>query len=226
MSEQKPKKPILILSLDTETGGFNSDLNALLTVGIATLKLEDYNDLSKIEKKEWQLCNSFKVVEKTPNDVWVHNPCYVEQEALTVNKLNLYDLETKGKNIVQAELELCNMLDNLNKEYKVHLLGQNLKFDLGFISRNMASFYKKLNNLYIHHELRTLSTAFNMTFHCYDKNKLDMITLYQESTSMDNVRKLLKIESSGQTHSAAVNAEDNIKVFIKLLEKFEMMELV
>lgn len=213
-------KPIMILSLDTETGGLNPDVNALMTVGFATLKLEDVYDLSKIEKKEWRISNSYKVVEKTP-DVTVHNPCYVEEQALARNKLNVYELETQGEEKVEVERKLCNFLDELTEKYKVDLLGQNLKFDLSFIAKNMPILYKKLNKLTTHHELRTLSTAFNMTRHIDDG---DMIAeLYSKSTSLDTMRKLLKIESSGQTHSAAVDAEDNIKVFIKLLQRFETM---
>ena len=222
MSEHKPKKPIMILSLDTETGGFNSDVNALLTVGIATLELEDYNDLSKIEKKEWKISNSFILVDKVPSKAQVDIiPRYVEKQALEINKINLYELETKGISIEDLSKEFCTKLDELNKEYRVHLLGQNLKFDLSFIRRNMPLLYGKLDKITTHHELRTLSTAYNITQHEYDG---DMFSdLYSKSTSMDTMRKLLKIESSGQTHSAAVDAEDNIKVFIKLLEKFEMM---
>lgn len=220
MSEQKPKKPIMILSLDTETGGFNAEVNALMTVGLATLELEDADDPSKIKKKEWKISNSYIVVEKTPN-VTTKNPCYVEKEALDCNKLNTYELETKGTPIKEVESDLCEYLGKLTSKFRVHLLGQNLKFDLGFVAKNMPTFYDKLNGLTTHHELRTLSTAFNMTQHRDDGNFL--AELYAKSTSMDNMRKILKIKSDGQTHSAAVDAEDNIKVFVTLLNKFEMM---
>ena len=133
----------------------------------------------------------------------------------------MYELETTGTYVEDLSKEFCAKLDEWNKEYRVHLLGQNLKFDLAFIRRNMPLLYEKLDKLSTHHELRTLSTAYNVTHHKYDGDIL--VDLYSKSTSMDNMRKLLKIESSGQTHSAAVDAEDNIKVFIKLLEKFEMM---
>lgn len=217
MTEQKPNKPIMVLSLDTETGGFNAEVNALMTVGLATLELEDANDLSKIKKKEWRISNSYIVVEKAPR-VITENPCYVEKEALECNKLNTYELETKGTPIKEVESELCEYLGKLTSKFRVHLLGQNLKFDLGFLAKNMPTFYNKLSCLTTHHELRTLSMAFNVF-----NNKNDgynIVDLYSKSTSMDNMRKLLKIESSGQTHSAAVDAEDNIKVFVELLNKF------
>lgn len=220
MTEQKPKKPIMILSLDTETGGFNAEVNALMTVGLATLELEDANDLSKIKKNEWRISNSYIIVEKTPR-VTTENPRYVERGALDCNKLNTYELETKGTPLKEVESDLCEYLGKLTSKFRVHLLGQNLKFDLGFVAKNMPAFFDKLNGLATHHELRTLSTAFNMTQHLDDGEFL--AELYAKSTSMDNMRKILKIESSGQTHSAAVDAEDNIKVFITLLNKFEMM---
>lgn len=220
MSEQKPKKPIMILSLDTETGGFNAEVNALMTVGLATLELEDANDLGKIKKKEWLISNRYIVVEKTPR-VITENPCYVEKEALECNKLNTYELETHGTPIKEVESDLCEYLGKLTSKFRVHLLGQNLKFDLGFVAKNMPTFFDKLNGLTTHHELRTLSMAFNVFNHKNDGYTI--VDLYSKSTSMDNMRKLLKIESSGQTHSAAVDAEDNIKVFVKLLNKFEIM---
>lgn len=221
MTEQKPKKPILILSLDTETGGFNPSFNALLTVGIAFIKLSDCYDLSKIEKHEWKLSNSFIVVDKVPSKAQVDViPRYVEKQALEINKLNLYELETTGTYVEDLSKEFCAKLDEWNKEYRVHLLGQNLKFDLAFIRRNMPLLYSKLDNLTTHHELRTLTTAFNIA-RCKEDG-VDVLEYgYQKSTSMDNLRKALGIESSGQTHSASVDAEDNIKAFITILNKFE-----
>jgi len=223
MSEQKPKKPIMILSLDTETGGFNDRINALMTVGLAKLELSKADDLSNIKKKEWRISNQYIVVEKTPNMIAEPQPRYVEQEALNCNKLNVYELETKGQKIKDVEDELCAYLDKLTNKYRVHLLGQNLKFDLGFILRNMPSFYKKLNKLTTHHELRTLSTAYNMMLQLEGEDSF--VDRYCNSTAMDTMRKRLDIVSDGQTHSAAVDAEDNIIAFIRILERLKNCEL-
>ena len=142
MNEQKQPKPILILSLDTETGGFNPRVNALLTVGVATLKLEDHEDISKIEKREWKISNSFRVVKDLPEDaLWTNSPTYVEEQALFINKIDLKDLENNGE-------------DRLVVDEKLYKYERQLKFHLSLAgTKKMLSMLdlSKTKEIYLMH---------------------------------------------------------------------------
>lgn len=206
-------KPQHIISIDTETGGFNNKRNALLSIGVAHAWIDETGEIKNFNfKKEWHISNNFEVVEKTPEN---GNAIYVEKKALEINKIDLEDFKNSGVSLEQAGNEIIEYLDSIGKgcNYSINyaILGQNLKFDLGFILTNMPRLYEKLMSAYTHHELRTFSIAYNLIK--YGQEGLN------KKTAMDMMRKELGIESEGQTHSALTDAIDNIKVF-STIEKF------
>lgn len=201
--------PQHIISIDTETGGFDNKRNALLSIGIAHAWIDETGErIDFITKKEWHISNDFQVVTVTP----ANGPAiYVKESALEVNKIDIEDYKKNGISLEQAENEILEYFRNINnscinKVFKCSILGQNLKFDLGFILTNMPRLYEVLMGFNTHHELRSMSLMYNILNLGYEKG-------IQESTSMDNMRKRLNIVSEGQTHSALTDAIDNIKVF-------------
>lgn len=192
-----------IISIDTETGGFNNKVNALLSIGIAHAWFDDSGELKNFNfKKEWLINNpAYIVVEKTVTDCVY--PIVVEKQALEINKIDIEYLKANGVSLKQAENEILEYLNSIPKECRYAILGQNLKFDLGFIQTNMPNLYEKLMHCPTHHELRTASLMYN-------------ILRYGDSsrrTAMDEMRKEFNVQSEGQTHSALTDAIDNIKVF-------------
>jgi DNA polymerase III epsilon subunit-like protein len=207
MSDTKTFRPQHIISLDTETGGFNNKRNALLSIGIAHAVIDETGDIKNFNfKKEWHISNDFEVVKKTPEN----GPAiYVTEDALAINKIDLEDFKKNGVSLEQAENEILDYINSIDRSCHYSILGQNLKFDLGFILTNMPRLYNRLMDAYTHHELRSMSLVFNIL----SKGFTDGVSA---STSMDKLRKELHIESEGQTHSALVDAIDNIKVFSEI----------
>lgn len=195
-----------IISIDTETGGFNNKVNALLSIGIAYAVLDDSGEIKNFNfKKEWHISNpAYIVIEKSPTDCIY--PIVVEKQALEINKIDIEDFKTNGVSLKQAEDEILNYINNIPKEHKYAILGQNLKFDLGFIRVNMPTLYDKIMRCPTHHELRTASMMYNIL-------KYGDVS---RRTAMDEMRKELNIQSEGQTHSALTDAIDNIKVFSEI----------
>lgn len=206
--------PQHIISIDTETGGFNPKLNALLSIGIAHAELDSKGAILKWHKKaEYFLpMDSLIVVDKTPKELPPNYQvgCYVEKQALEVNKINIE--EHKGNKLTSNEIErlILAYLENIESHnIKYSILGQNIKFDLNFLHNNTPCLYDKLMNCYTMHELRTASMMYNITKYGYEAWHL-------KKTSMDWMRKECNIVSDGQTHSALVDAIDNIKVFSEI----------
>lgn len=198
----------LLVSIDTETGGFNCELNALLTLGVFVAETETG---TVIFRKEFKFSNYVEVVEKTPTNTEIDSGAiYVEKSALDVNKIDLEDLSSNGTTLESVDFELAEYFNKLdtNKEYRLIPLGQNLKFDLGFIEQNLPMFYSFLMGCRYHRELSTASSL----WHTFKKMG------YNKSVSLDAMRKEMGIVSSGQTHSSLVDAEDNFKIYTRILK--------
>ena len=207
--------PQHIISIDTETGGFNADINALLSIGIAHAELDADGNIAKWHKKEEYFLptNNLIVVEKNPKDI--HNfvvPIYVEKQALLINKINLEEHKNECS-ISDIENKILNYLKEIESQnIRYSILGQNIKFDLNFILNNTPYLYDKLMNCYTMHELRTACLMYNITKYGY-------VYGCSKKTSMDYMRNECNIVSEGQAHSALVDAIDNIKVFSEI-QKF------
>lgn len=207
MSDTKTFRPQHIISIDTETGGFNNKRNALLSVGVAHAWIDETGDIKNFNfKKEWHISNDFEVVKKTPEN----GPAiYVEEGALEINKVDIEDFKKNGVSLEQAENEILDYINSIDRSCHYSILGQNIKFDLGFILTNMPRLYDRLMSAYTHHELRSMSLVFNILSKGFTEG-------VSASTSMDKLRKELHIVSEGQTHSALTDAVDNIKVFAEI----------
>lgn len=199
----------LLISVDTETGGFNCKSNALLTLGVYVVETETEKIFFR---KEYKFNNYVEVVDKTPNDS--SGAIYVEKKALEINKINLQELAESGVSTEDVDTELNNFFKEIstNKNYRLIPIGQNLKFDLGFISVNLPLFYSFLMSCRYHRELSTASSMWHLL-----KSKD-----YNKSVSLDNMRKEFNIISSGQTHSSLVDAEDTFIIYKRIMSDMKL----
>lgn len=194
MSEEKD---YLMLSVDTETGGFDCKGNALLTIGFAWISLNSLKT-NKLDKNDFN-DNSIELKFKCDKSK-------VTADALKVNHLDLNDLQENGVDYKDGDMKLLQVIENLRKLFRVQLLGQNLKFDLGFIKEYLPLTYNALMKLHTHHELQTASLLYFLS------NDSSTNT----SISMDNMRKHFSMQEDN-AHSALVDAIDNLLVFNKII---------
>jgi hypothetical protein len=216
-------KPTLIFCVDTETGGFNPSINALLTVGCAWLPATELgNPNPNVQSVEYKILQKpYNLVDtedakapKATTDVFrdLAVPNVVTKSALGTNKINMNDhLYAEPAHLV--DFKISEQLRTLASQYNIQLLGQNLKFDMRFLRRNLPHTYEHLQRLNVHHELRTLITAYNVA------KSLNVADGYGKSTSLDNLRTALNWVSGGQTHSAAVDAVDTIKFYGRIMKE-------
>lgn len=103
---------MLVVGLDTETGGLDPRVHSLLTVGIAIANITS-------EKIEWIFEKEFRVT----NEI-----LKVTAKALAVNGLDLTEFVPQGtRSLEQISREISTHVDA-----KVPIVGHNLDFDLGF----------------------------------------------------------------------------------------------
>ena len=216
-------KPTLIFCVDTETGGFNPSVNALLTVGCAWLPATELGNPNpdvksveyKVMQKPYNLVDNEDVkAPKATSDVFrdIAVPNVVTKGALDTNKINMNDhLAADPAPVV--DFKIAEQLRVLASQYNIQLLGQNLKFDMRFLQRNLPHTYERLQRLNVHHELRTLITAYNVA------KSLNVADGYGKPTGLDKLRASLNWVSEGQTHSAAVDAVDTIKFYGRIMKE-------
>lgn len=217
------KKPSLIFCIDTETGGLNPSINALLTVGCAWTPVTELGNPTpnvqsvefKMQQKPYNLVDTTDFKAPKANGDLLRDtavPNVVTAGALSVNKINMND-HLAADTAEMLDAKLCNLIRTLGAQYNIQLLGQNLKFDLRFLHRNLPHAWEMLQRLNVHHELRTLITAYNVA------SSMNVGDGYAKSTKLDELRAAKGWVSEGQTHSAAVDAVDTIKFYGLLLKE-------
>lgn len=216
------KKPSLIFCIDTETGGLNPSINALLTVGCAWAPVTELGNPTpkvqsvefKMQQKPYNLVDTSDYKSPKANGDLLRDtavPNVVTAGALAVNKINMNDhLAADAAEMLDANL--CNLIRSLGAQYNIQLIGQNLKFDLRFLHRNLPHAWEMLQRLNVHHELRTLITAYNVA------SSMTVGDGYSKSTKLDELRAAKGWVSEGQTHSAAVDAVDTVKFYGLILK--------
>lgn len=114
----------MYLFVDTETGGLAPDIYSLLQVGIV---LTD---------------DAFKTIDYAEYSI-AHDTYTVTADALKINKINLFDLITKGKTLQEVDdaisISLVNVLAAIRIEEKtpIYLAGWNVGFDAEFLKKNL-----------------------------------------------------------------------------------------
>ncbi len=103
-----------LIFLDTETGGINSRVNSLLSVGLVI-----WEDKKIITKKE------FYIKEKEYN---------VTTQAIEINKIDLNELKKNGLKKSEIKKEIINLIKENFKE-KAILAGHNINFDISFLKK-------------------------------------------------------------------------------------------
>ena len=122
----------LYITIDTETGGFNQQVNPLLQVGMHAALLDTDNMTAvTISSTEWNVKPS-QFINKI-----------IEPEALSVNQLKLEQLEETGMLIGNLgdsmRNEIMKAIDFAGHKTHKYLLGQNLAFDLRFLREYLPS---------------------------------------------------------------------------------------
>lgn len=198
----------ILVGIDTETGGLDCTYNALLSIAVHA---ENYHTGEVLFSREFRIKGDYVVSEECPA-VNAKGNVYVSPKALAVNKLDIKELSENGMDLGTVDMLVNEAIETLklNKNYKVIPIGQNLKFDLGFILNNLPRTYRSVMGCRYHRELSSAMTV----YHTQNGKS------YDTSVSLDNVRKELGIVSSGQTHSALVDAQDTIKAW-KIITAFK-----
>jgi DNA polymerase III epsilon subunit-like protein len=122
-----------LLFIDTETGGLNSNIHSLLSIGLVT-----WNDGRIVNQKE----------------IYIKSPVYnVTEEAMNINKIDLKNLDKIGMNKREAKDLMIKFLKDEFKNEKITLAGHNVNFDISFLKQ----LFKNDFSLYFSH--RSIDTA-------------------------------------------------------------------
>jgi len=106
-----------LLVLDTETGGLDSHIQSILSVGGVVIN------------EKFDIIGEFEIYIKEDEIV-------AEQRALDINKIDLRWLRDNGKSPVDAVMEMRKFLDKYFKPgEKIPLVGHNIGFDVNFVKR-------------------------------------------------------------------------------------------
>ena len=188
-----------IITIDTETGGLDADKNALLSFGIYTPESKDsiLNNNCCILNNNYYFKGDYVVVDDDISYPSIGKKNIITTAALRVNHLNVDYLNNNGNNLEYVDEVLSKSLSGT----KFRVLGQNLKFDLGFISDRLPLTYKQFMKQRHHMELMD----FSMLYHYFIKNP-------SKKLSLDSMREEFGI-NSGIAHSSYVDAVDTRKVY-------------
>lgn len=145
----------LYFSIDTETGGLNPRSAKLLQVGLYAINLDtETNTIVNSFKYEWGIKPS-----SSPDKI-------AYPEAMEVNKLDLDTLEQNGltleevsQQIIAAFNEVIKECSNVKKS-QMFLLGQNLAFDIRFLTNNLTLEAVEYLEQFRQFELMCFSTAY------------------------------------------------------------------
>ena len=180
--------------VDVETGGFNSETDALLEIGAVTLSIDDEGILRPD-------CNIF-------HSVIPFGGSNIEQAALDITGIDPND----PYRIALDEEEVLNLffqeIRDATKEARCSravLVGHNAHFDLGFL--NSAA---KRNNI--------KQSPFH-SFSCFDTATLGGLAYGQ--TVLAKVCKAANIAfDNSEAHSALYDAERTAELFCKVVNKW------
>ncbi len=179
---------MLITAIDTETTGLETSKHEIIQLGIIQYDLLDNGDMKCLQKYEFKI---------KPSNIVSASP-----EALKINGYN--------ENLWENSISFSKCFLILNKIFSTseYLIGQNLIFDLRFISKqywkyglNFPKIPKYIDTKYMGQQL-------------VNEGKL-------KSCSMDGMCQHFKIKYSGRAHTALTDCERTVIVWEQLMKYTE-----
>ena len=191
------------LSIDTETGGLSPEKNPLLQVGFGIYALDDATlQYTTAFEGEWIFKPSqFQGVE-------------IDASALKVNGLDPEVLEMDG---IMVE-DFCKVLEEQVKQHEVHnILGQNLRFDLGFLRRYLPENAVKILDGLRYKDLMDVSTDYNMMV-CDDWD-------HMPSRSLGRMAERLNVKNES-AHTSLSDARATFLCMVEMFKRFRMVSSI
>lgn len=182
-----------IICLDTETGGLDCNNNALLSLTLIAPPFYKKNIF-------------FPTKDVVVSDITITDKEGVKSAsplALSINKIDL-SKHLNERSFADIDEEIYN--DFNGKKFAV--LGQNLKFDFGFIQVNLPKTYSYLMRQKIHIELMNLTSLYHF------------LKGVNTGIGLDSLRVEFGVQSKGTEHSSSTDVEDTLKVYYKIMEYF------
>lgn len=179
---------MLITVIDTETTGLSLEKHEIIQLGIIEYNLLDNGDLQCLQKHEYKI---------RPSNIFS-----ASQEALKINGYNEKDW--------QASISFSKCFNLLNRIFSdsESLIGQNLIFDLRFISKQYWKYGLKFPKI-----PKYIDTKF-MGQQLVNEGKI-------KSCSMDSMCKHFNIKYSGRAHTALADCERTMTVWEQLMKYTE-----
>ena len=179
------------ISIDTETGGTNPLDFDCLSIGYVVVKGSNLKILEKNEiliKGKRSRCTS---------------------QALSVNKIDLKEHNKKALTKKQAVCKFQKVIEKYFDDDKIYIVGQNVSFDISFISK----LFSDVNKTFVYsHSIVDL-------MYCW--RCLQLIGIVKtKSAGLDEILDYCKIRSNGARHSAIIDAENVVKVLRFLKKRF------
>jgi len=182
------KNLMFITAIDTETTGLDLKKHEIIQLGIIEYELKDNADLICLKKHEFKI---------KPSNILAASP-----EALNINGYN----ENDWKNSISF-VKCFNILEEIFSKSD-HLIGQNLIFDLRFISKQYWKYGIKFPKIPKYIDTKSMGQQL------VNEGKL-------KSCSMDSMCKYFNIKYSGRAHTALADCERTVIVWEQLMKYTE-----
>ena len=186
--------PVIV---DVETGGFNSDTDALLEIAAVTIRMDDEGIVHRDETYEFHL-DPFEGAN-------------VEKSALDFTGI---DLESPDRDAIPEMMALPDLFKPIRKAVKDNgctravLVGHNAHFDLGFLNAAVNRCHIKRSPFH--------------PFSCFDTATLSGLALGQ--TVLAKACQTAGIEfSNSEAHTAAYDAEKTADLFCMIVNKWKTL---
>ena len=181
--------------VDVETGGFNSDTDALLEIAAVTLTMDDDGILMPDET----ICHS----------VFPFDGANIEQAALDITGIDPNDPYRMALDEEEALKSVFQPIRNAIKEAHCNravMVAHNAHFDLGFVNTAVTRNNIKRNPFH--------------PFSCFDTATLAGLAYGQ--TVLAKACEAAEIEfSNGKAHSAAYDAEKTADLFCSIVNRWK-----
>ncbi|HLE09856.1 MAG: hypothetical protein A2504_10935 [Bdellovibrionales bacterium RIFOXYD12_FULL_39_22] len=189
---------INFLVVDTETGGLDCGRHSLLEIGaylfnLSGEKISTYHAILSLDEARAN---------------------YDKKSSLYALKLNHHGTEGRNgeevghKSNRQIADEFVAWLLNVSREYKPILVGQNIKFDIGFIDNFLLEHgYEEWSSIFGNNQVDTVAMAYHLQL-C---QKIKTTKL-----SLANLASEFGIENK-KAHTALADIDTTAQVFIKML---------
>lgn len=183
--------------VDVETGGFNSDTDALLEIAAVTLRMDDHGVLHRADTFQYH--------------IEPYEGANVEQSALDFTGI---DLEDPERDAMPESIAIAELFGAVRKAVKKEdcnraiIVGHNAHFDLSFVNAAAERIDIKRNPFH--------------PFSCFDTATLSGLALGQ--TVLAKACMTAEIEfCSRSAHSAAYDAERTAELFCYIVNRWKSL---